>query len=177
MGLALLTRTRYRSLHPGAAAWLRSAPTVLVNARWVPPSRPRPALVPQSRRRLFHRAASPFADAPCIGTVNGAIAYTKGYGVRHRENGGVIDDRTMFRIGSSTKMMTAAALMTLVDAGKLDLHAPITDYLPDLHLPAPWQASAITNCIDSHQAVPGLQSDASASAPPASRIARAGVYS
>ena len=76
--------------------------------------------------------------------VDGEIAYTHGYGVRHAKNGGAIDASTMFRIGSSTKMMTAAALMTLVDAGKLDLHAPITTYLPELRLPAPWDAGAIT---------------------------------
>lgn len=76
--------------------------------------------------------------------VNGVITYTKGYGVKHLENGGDIDAETMFRIGSTTKMMTAAALMTLVDAGKVDLHAPITDYLPGLRLAAPWDASTIT---------------------------------
>lgn len=75
---------------------------------------------------------------------DGAVVYTKGYGTRHRELGGSIDARTRFRIGSTTKMMTAAAVMTLVDAGEVDLHAPITDVLPDLELPAPWDAGAIT---------------------------------
>jgi UDP-N-acetylglucosamine diphosphorylase/glucosamine-1-phosphate N-acetyltransferase len=50
-------------------AWLRGAPTVLVNARWVPPSRP---AIPAKDRR---RRASPFADDPFLGTVNGEIAY------------------------------------------------------------------------------------------------------
>jgi CubicO group peptidase (beta-lactamase class C family) len=76
--------------------------------------------------------------------VNGVITLAKSYGLRHRENGGAIDARTLFRIGSSTKMMTAAALMTQVDAGRLDLHAPITRYLPELRLPEPWQAGDIT---------------------------------
>ena len=34
--------------------------------------------------------------------------------------------------------------MTLVDAGTLDLNAPITRYVPDLRLPAPWDADSIT---------------------------------
>jgi CubicO group peptidase (beta-lactamase class C family) len=76
--------------------------------------------------------------------VSGTITYTKGYGVRHRENGGAVDERTRFRIGSSTKMMTAATLLALADAGRIDLHAPITRYLPDLRLPPPWDPSAIT---------------------------------
>src|ERR1041385_248222 len=39
------------------------------------------------------------------------------------------------------------------------------------------QAKAITNCIDSFQVVPGLQSVARARIPSASMILRAGVYS
>src|SRR6266508_531190 len=39
------------------------------------------------------------------------------------------------------------------------------------------QASAMTNCIDSFQVVPRLQSVASARIPSASMILRAGVYS
>ncbi len=38
------------------------------------------------------------------------------------------------------------------------------------------QARAITNCMLSHQAVPGLRSLAIASRPPACKMARAGVY-
>ena len=48
-------------------AWLRGAPTVLVNARWVPPCRP--AVAAKGRR------ASLFADDPYLGTVNGEVAY------------------------------------------------------------------------------------------------------
>jgi UDP-N-acetylglucosamine diphosphorylase/glucosamine-1-phosphate N-acetyltransferase len=60
-----------RSHNPAAPvndpAWLRSAPTVLVNARWLPPPRPRVALAP-SFQHLF-------ADGPCLGTCDGEIAY------------------------------------------------------------------------------------------------------
>jgi D-alanyl-D-alanine carboxypeptidase len=37
---------------------------------------------------------------------------------------------TLFEIGSISKSFTALALMQLVEDGKLDLHAPVTDYLP-----------------------------------------------
>lgn len=43
--------------------WLRTAPTVLVNARWVPP--PRPAA----------GAPYPFSEGPHLGTVGGEVAY------------------------------------------------------------------------------------------------------
>ncbi len=38
--------------------------------------------------------------------------------------------RTRFAIGSITKSMTALALLQLADAGRLDLKAPVTQYLP-----------------------------------------------
>lgn len=44
-------------------SWLRSAPTVLVNARWVPPPRP------------ISGAPNPFVEGPHIGTANGEVAY------------------------------------------------------------------------------------------------------
>jgi UDP-N-acetylglucosamine diphosphorylase/glucosamine-1-phosphate N-acetyltransferase len=44
-------------------AWFRAAPTVLVNARWLPPRLP----------RVFARDL--FADGPFIGTANGEIAF------------------------------------------------------------------------------------------------------
>lgn len=44
-------------------AWLRAGPTVLVNARWLPPAAPRT------------REPYPFADGPHLGTVGVEVAY------------------------------------------------------------------------------------------------------
>jgi D-alanyl-D-alanine carboxypeptidase len=38
---------------------------------------------------------------------------------------------SVFRIGSITKQFTAAALLTLVDAGRVSLDDPVSDYVPD----------------------------------------------
>ncbi len=76
--------------------------------------------------------------------LDGVITYTHGYGVKHIADGGVIDNETMFRFGSTLKMMTAAAVMQLVEAGKVDLDAPITDYIPSFRIASPWLASDIT---------------------------------
>jgi UDP-N-acetylglucosamine diphosphorylase/glucosamine-1-phosphate N-acetyltransferase len=67
-----------RSREPAAvndSPWLRSAPTVLVNARWLPPPRPWLASVPQTRRQFAARASNPFAEAPMIGLAHGAVAF------------------------------------------------------------------------------------------------------
>lgn len=46
-----------------------------------------------------------------------------------------VDENTMFQIGSTTKTYTGTALMMLVEEGKVDLEAPVTDYLPKFALP------------------------------------------
>ena len=82
--VADLIRTRDPGANVNDATWLRGAPTVLVNARWVPPPRARANPAPQPRRHLITRTANLFADAPYIGTANGAVAYAV-LGMRHLE--------------------------------------------------------------------------------------------
>jgi D-alanyl-D-alanine carboxypeptidase len=61
---------------------------------------------------------------------NGSLVYQKGYGVKHREQGGDVTPGTVFRFGSTLKMMTAAAVLQQVERGLVDLQAPITRYIP-----------------------------------------------
>ncbi len=84
--------------------------------------------------------------------VDGVITFTRGYGVRDAAAGGEVDAATLFRIGSTTKMMTAAAVMQLHEAGKVDLHAPLSRYLPEYRLGYPWRADDLTlHHLLSHQ--------------------------
>jgi CubicO group peptidase (beta-lactamase class C family) len=46
----------------------------------------------------------------------------------------VAADRTLFHIGSNTKLFTWTAVMQLVEQGKLDLDADVNNYL-DFHIP------------------------------------------
>lgn len=48
------------------------------------------------------------------------------------ENGRKMAPDTLFAIASETKLFTSAAIMTLVEAGKVDLDAPLEKYLPEL---------------------------------------------
>jgi CubicO group peptidase (beta-lactamase class C family) len=60
------------------------------------------------------------------------IVHLKGYGLANVETGDKITPDTLFRIGSTTKIFTAAAVLTLVDEGKLDLVKPISTYVKGL---------------------------------------------
>ncbi len=74
---------------------------------------------------------------------NGEIVYERGYGVKHRETGGEVGANTLFRIGSITKMMTAAAVMQQVERGKVHLEDSVTSFVPEFEVSGPWPASAI----------------------------------
>ena len=73
--VADLLRDREPSSAINDTPWLRSAPTVLVNARWLPPPRPEITTLSQPRRHSLVRSASAFMDAPYIGTAQGAVAF------------------------------------------------------------------------------------------------------
>ena len=62
--------------------------------------------------------------------IDGELALAEGLG--QQADGAPIDARTQFRIGSITKMFTAAAALRLVDRGSLDLDAPAFTILPEL---------------------------------------------
>lgn len=76
------------------------------------------------------RTLTPGAQIAVV--VDGRLAYSRGYGVADVETGRAVTERTLFRVGSVTKMVTAAALTQLAADGKLDLQAPISTYVPEL---------------------------------------------
>jgi CubicO group peptidase (beta-lactamase class C family) len=60
--------------------------------------------------------------------------FAKGYGFVDLENDVRTTPAHVFRIGSITKQFTAAAIMQLVDQGKLSVDDPITKWFPDWSL-------------------------------------------
>jgi CubicO group peptidase (beta-lactamase class C family) len=57
------------------------------------------------------------------------VIYAKGYGQAHPD-GRPVTSQTPFMIGSTTKSITALAVMQLVEAGKIELDAPVRTYIP-----------------------------------------------
>ncbi len=60
---------------------------------------------------------------------NDQVVHLRGFG-RADQSGRVVTPQTPFLIGSLTKSFTAMAIMQLVEAGKIDLDAPVQRYLP-----------------------------------------------
>lgn len=76
---------------------------------------------------------------------DGELVYQKGYGRKAMaDDAAAVDAETQFRIGSVTKMLTAAAVMQEVDAGRVALDAPVTRYVPELRLAVPGEAERIS---------------------------------
>jgi CubicO group peptidase (beta-lactamase class C family) len=61
------------------------------------------------------------------------VVYAKGFGVSNIETGAPVTTDMLFRLGSTTKMFTGAALVTLAAQGKLKLDEPISNYVTGLN--------------------------------------------
>ena len=67
--------------------------------------------------------------------VDGEIVLLRGYGrTSVDEDAALVTETTLFRILSTTKMLVGTVVMRLVEQGTLALDAPISQYLPWLHL-------------------------------------------
>jgi CubicO group peptidase (beta-lactamase class C family) len=62
---------------------------------------------------------------------NDKIAYVKAFGYRDRDQKVAMTTDTIFRLASMTKPIVSTAAMILVEEGKLDLAAPVSQYLPE----------------------------------------------
>jgi CubicO group peptidase (beta-lactamase class C family) len=70
-----------------------------------------------------------------VGIVeNDTVVYLKGFGVREIGKPEKVDPDTRFQIASVSKYITAGAVGTLVDEGKLDWDTPVVKYLPGFAL-------------------------------------------
>lgn len=137
----------------------------------------RPHVVPSMRLLLLVLCALPVAaqglaglDAAVMeelakGRVPGAVLgivrdgkllHAKAYGLASVDPEQPVKPEMLFRLGSTTKVMTAAALAKLAAEGKADLDAPVRKYVPEL----PERLGAVTlHQLLSHTA--GIRDEAS----------------
>ena len=88
------------------------------------------AALEQTARDELARAKVPGAS---IAIVRGdRVVYSKGIGVANVETNEAVRPEMDFRLGSTTKMLTATALVGLSLEGKIDLNGPIGKYISEL---------------------------------------------
>ena len=66
-------------------------------------------------------------------TRGNRVVLAKGYGLADREKGTAPTEQTIYPIGSLSKQFTAAAIMKLVEQGRVRLDEPVATYLPEYH--------------------------------------------
>ena len=77
-------------------------------------------------------SAAHVAGATVAIVRGGTTVYARGYGLRDVAKSLPADAQTRYEIGSITKQFTAAAILQLKEAGKIDLDATVATYLPSM---------------------------------------------
>lgn len=92
-----------------------------------------------------------------IGAVSIALiddqetAWITGFGLASTDPEIVASGQTVYRIGSVSKLFTDIAVMQLVEAGRLDLDRPVTDYLPGFAPGNPFDAAITLRQLMAHR--------------------------
>ncbi|MEO8448737.1 MAG: serine hydrolase domain-containing protein [Gemmatimonadota bacterium] len=102
-------------------------------------------------------AAHHVAGATVSVVKDGQLFFAKGYGYADVDQRKPVDpEKTMFRVGSISKLFTWTAVMQLVEQGKLDLNKDVNEYL-DFKIPATFPQPITLTSILTH--TPGLEED------------------
>lgn len=84
----------------------------------------------------------------------GKIVLNKSYGIANIEDNVSVTNNTIFPIYSCTKVFTAVAIMQLVEEGKINLSAPVSDYLDNL--PEAWRPVTIKQILTHTSGFPDI---------------------
>jgi len=136
------------------AAWKDGAEPVQTHAKLA-------TLSTESRRdvdyalldaRLKQLMTKPAMVGLAVGVVeNGRITFLRGYGETLAGSGDPVTPDTVFRWASTSKGVAATMVAKLAEQGKIDLHAPVANYAPDLKLPAGNEYRATVGDLLSHR--------------------------
>ena len=86
--------------------------------------------------------------------VRGRVVMSEAYGVANVEQQIPAIRQTLFPINSATKSFTGVAIMPLVEAGKVDLEAPISRYLEGL--PHNWREIRVRQLLAHSSGLPNI---------------------
>ena len=80
-----------------------------------------------------------------VGVIeDGKVVFARGYGETVHGSGDPVTEKTLFKIASNSKAMTAAVLARLVQQGKLQWDDPVVKHLPAFAMHDPWVTAHMT---------------------------------
>lgn len=90
--------------------------------------------------------------AVSIALVDGQkVVWSKGFGFADPEAKISASAETVYRVGSISKLFTDIAIMQLAESGKIDIDAPVTQYLPDFRPKNPFGKAITLRQLMSHR--------------------------
>ncbi|WP_205525869.1 serine hydrolase domain-containing protein [Pyxidicoccus trucidator] len=125
-----------RQAHPRLAAFLvllaalsaGAAPATALPARLTPEQE---AAITRAIEEELRESGAPGAAVAVI--QGGETLYLRTFGVRSSEERTPVTPDTLFRLGSTTKMLTALATLDAAAKGRLGLDVPVRTYVKDLN--------------------------------------------
>jgi D-alanyl-D-alanine carboxypeptidase len=119
----------------GVLIWVAAMPAAQLVSAASPAPEPAPPLTAAVRSKIDTDVRAALSAAHTQGATilivrDDAVVFTRSYGLRDVERSSPADEHTRYEIGSITKQFTAAAILQLREAGKIDLDAPVATYLP-----------------------------------------------
>jgi CubicO group peptidase (beta-lactamase class C family) len=96
-------------------------------------------LIAPERSNILGTLASEDIPGAAICLINEGKAWTEGFGVTDRVSNRRVSAGTIFSIQSTSKNLTATAIMLAVQRGFLDLDRPITSYVPEFTVQSRFQ--------------------------------------
>src|SRR5207249_1186158 len=88
---------------------------------------------------------------------HGEIAFLGAYGLANVQDSVPATHRTLFTINSITKAFVGVALMQLVDAGRVELDAPVSRYLDSL--PVSWRPVTVRQLLTHETGLPNIMNN------------------
>ena len=86
------------------------------------------------QRTLTALAAQHNVPGASLAVMDGDRIVEAATGIANRNTGVEVTPKTLFQIGSNTKVYTTTLVMQLVDRGELDLDSPVGSYIDDFEL-------------------------------------------
>jgi len=88
-----------------------------------------------ARCELWKTLSSGAASNASVAIMDhGVIVYQEAFGITNRAQSRAVTTDTQFNIGSISKLFVTAAILKLVDQGKLALDQPVLQYLPEFRM-------------------------------------------
>jgi len=110
------------------------------------------AVVAKLQPFIEHEMRSKELPAISIALVDDQkVVWSQGFGFANPEDSIRATAKTIYRVGSVSKLFTDIAVMQLVEQGKLDLDAPVSRYVPSFHPENPFGGEVTLRELMSHR--------------------------